>query len=112
MCGVNNLTASLRFESVPRLPNLEYYIKRGCTTGGSVRNWKSYGHKVSLKGGLERAVLTDPQTNGGLLIAVEPSEQTNFETLMRELDPDNPTRLIGSFERRPAGSEQVVTVQG
>lgn len=111
MCAVNNLRVRLRLEHIPRLPNLEYYVEQGCATGGSVRNWKSYGHKVSLEGELERVVLTDPQTNGGLLVAVAPSAQASFEALVGRLDPANPPHLIGTFEKRPEGSGREIIVE-
>jgi selenide,water dikinase len=43
-------------------------------TGGSSRNWSGYGNLVDLTahGDVERALLTDPQTSGGLLVACAP----------------------------------------
>ena len=43
-------------------------------TGGSARNWKGYGSLVDLTthGAVEQAILTDPQTSGGLLVACAP----------------------------------------
>jgi selenide,water dikinase len=107
MCGVNDLRARIDFESVPRLPNLEYYIEQGCTTGGGKRNWESYGHKVEVQGEFERIVLSDPQTNGGLLVAVDPGELAGFQKLAKELKLEKSMRLIGRFEKRPKGSGEV-----
>jgi selenide,water dikinase len=60
----------------------------GIATGASARNWQAYGKDVSLAPHLDaplRAVLTDPQTSGGLLVACDPVElpavQTTFERL-------------------------------
>jgi selenide,water dikinase len=50
--------------------------KDGVRTGASTRNWESYGEAVNLDVGLppwRRDLLTDPQTSGGLLIAVDPA---------------------------------------
>ena len=46
----------------------------GFVTGGSARNWKGYGSLVDLTthGAVEQAILTDPQTSGGLLVACAP----------------------------------------
>ena len=47
----------------------------GAVTGASARNWSGYGPDVVLAGGIgdvERALLTDPQTSGGLLAACAP----------------------------------------
>jgi selenide,water dikinase len=47
----------------------------GHVTGASHRNWNSYGSLVDLDGlgATERALLTDPQTSGGLLVTCDPS---------------------------------------
>jgi selenide,water dikinase len=59
----------------PLLPGVEALAKAGVRTGASGRNWASYGASVRLPGDLpdwRRDLLTDPQTSGGLLIAVAP----------------------------------------
>ena len=61
----------------PVLPGVRELLEAGVRTGASTRNWASYGHEVDLPDGLEpwrRDLLTDPQTSGGLLIAVAGSE--------------------------------------
>jgi selenide,water dikinase len=50
---------------------------QGFVTGASGRNWAGYGHDVALPVGfdpVDQALLTDPQTSGGLLVACAPSE--------------------------------------
>jgi selenide,water dikinase len=110
MCGASGLTAKLHFEEVPLLPNLEYYIERGCVTGGSVRNLKSYGHKVRARSEFERVVLSDPQTNGGLLVAVKPAAAADFKALVRTLGPGESVSLIGQFEGKHAEGPLVTLV--
>ena len=47
----------------------------GTRTGASGRNWGSYGEEVVLSTNIadwQRDLLTDPQTSGGLLVAVAP----------------------------------------
>jgi selenide,water dikinase len=59
----------------PLLDGVEALVRAGVRTGASVRNWASYGDAVRAEG-LEdwrRDLLTDPQTSGGLLIAVDPT---------------------------------------
>jgi selenide,water dikinase len=59
----------------PLLPGVERLARAGVRTGASTRNWDSYGEAVALPDGYESwqsDILTDPQTSGGLLIAVEP----------------------------------------
>jgi selenide,water dikinase len=57
------------------LDEVEALARAGVRTGASTRNWASYGHEVALPDRFEpwrRDLLTDPQTSGGLLIAVAP----------------------------------------
>ena len=73
--------------SPPLLPGVEPLARDGVRTGASGRNWDSYGEAVSLPAGLEswrRDVLCDPQTSGGLLIAVAPEDAARVLTMARE----------------------------
>jgi selenide,water dikinase len=59
----------------PLLAGVEALVRGGVRTGASDRNWQSYGASVRLAEGVEawrRDLLCDPQTSGGLLIAVTP----------------------------------------
>ncbi|WP_459616586.1 selenide, water dikinase SelD [Bordetella sp. 2513F-2] len=70
------LTAQLRLAELPWLPQVQDYAARGIVTGASGRNWASYGEAVQLGAAVDdaaRALLTDPQTSGGLLVACAPS---------------------------------------
>ena len=60
--------------SLPALAGARRLIGEGHVTGASARNWASYGERVSLgrAGADDRALLTDPQTSGGLLVACTP----------------------------------------
>jgi len=72
----SGLTASIDMGKVPLLPGVEHLIEFGCVTGASGRNWAGYGHEVDLSDELsatQRALLTDPQTSGGLLVACDAS---------------------------------------
>ena len=62
--------------AVPLLPGVREMAAQGCVTGASGRNWAGYGAEVLLPDGFaaeDRALLTDPQTSGGLLVACEPA---------------------------------------
>jgi selenide,water dikinase len=65
----------LDWAAVPLLPGVAELAASGCVTGASGRNWASYGDQVVLPDGFtpeRRALLTDPQTSGGLLAACAP----------------------------------------
>jgi selenide,water dikinase len=68
------LRARLRWSALPWLPQVQALAQAGMITGASGRNWASYGAAVALDAGLDevaRAMLTDPQTSGGLLVACD-----------------------------------------
>lgn len=72
MCEGSEVRAMLTRALIPTLPNVKSYISRGCIPGGSERNFAAYGHKINPTDHEMRALLCDPQTSGGLLIAVAP----------------------------------------
>ncbi|WP_407158230.1 selenide, water dikinase SelD [Bradyrhizobium sp. STM 3557] len=66
---------TIAWDKIPLLADAERLVKAGYITGASGRNWASYGEQVVLPPLLQdwqRALLTDPQTSGGLLIACAP----------------------------------------
>ena len=70
------LAAHLDMGSIPLLPGVEQLAADGYFTGASSRNWDAYGADVTLPEGLSaarQALLTDPQTSGGLLVSVDPA---------------------------------------
>ncbi len=79
MAEGSGLSAEIDFDRVPKLPVVAEYLAQQSFPGGTVRNWDSYGHKISDLTETQRYILADPQTSGGLLIAVEPDSQAEFE---------------------------------
>ncbi|HEX7038323.1 MAG TPA: selenide, water dikinase SelD [Pseudomonadales bacterium] len=72
ICRGSGLGAELSAADVPVLPAARTLAEAGYATGASNRNWASYGRSVSLPEhlpGWKKALLTDPQTSGGLLVA-------------------------------------------
>jgi selenide,water dikinase len=70
------LTAKLSMPKIPLLPNVQQLASAGFITGASARNWDGYGHDVMLGKDLtelHKALLTDPQTSGGLLVSCAPA---------------------------------------
>ncbi|RBO53325.1 selenide, water dikinase SelD [Rhodovulum sp. BSW8] len=67
--------AVLDWGAVPVMDGVRALLAAGCATGASGRNWESYGASVLLPDGFaedDRALLTDPQTSGGLLVSAAP----------------------------------------
>ncbi len=70
-----NLAVHINWANVPLLPNVSALLKDGNVTGASGRNWEGYGHEISLANSLPaecQALLSDPQTSGGLLVSCAP----------------------------------------
>ena len=70
-------TVELDWPAVPLLPGVRELAARGFVTGASGRNWAGYGAEVALPAGFaaeDQALLTDPQTSGGLLVSCTPAE--------------------------------------
>jgi selenide,water dikinase len=100
MARGSKLTLALRAADVPLLPAAISLVKQGCVTGASHRNWASYGHEVTLPAGYEdwqKHLLTDPQTSGGLLIAVAPDAAESV--LQSVIDAGYPfAKIVGRAE--------------
>ena len=80
ICEGSNLSAVVFADKIKTLDGVKDYITQGFVPGGTGRNFESYGHKVGLLTEEQKAILCDPQTSGGLLVAVEPnSVQTVIE---------------------------------
>ena len=86
ICRGSGLSADIGADP-PLLSGVETLARAGVLTGASGRNWASYGASVALSAGLpdwKRDLLTDPQTSGGLLIAVAPDAADAVLALVRE----------------------------
>ncbi len=86
MADGSNLSARLDYAAVPRLPGVDYYLAEGCVPGGTLRNFESYGDKLGPLSDEQKHLLCDPQTSGGLLVAVSPDGEREFLALAAELN--------------------------
>lgn len=84
MCSGSELSAVVEFDKVPVIPAVFPYLEQGCIPGGTGRNWSSYGSRIGPLTTRQQQILADPQTSGGLLVAVEPEGMQDFEQLMKE----------------------------
>ncbi len=80
MADGSHLSAVIDFNKLPLLPNIEHYLDQKCFPGGTSRNLASYEHRLSDDiDERQRYIGADPQTSGGLLIAVEATKTSEFE---------------------------------
>jgi selenide,water dikinase len=86
LCRGSRLRADVRLEAVPLLPGVAALATAGFFTGASARNWAGYGRDVVLEAGgdVERTLLTDPQTSGGLLVACDRDSVEDVLGVFRE----------------------------
>jgi len=76
MCRGAALGAEIEFGRVPLHAGVLELARDGFITGASKRNWDSYGNDVVISSSIDEpacALLTDPQTSGGLLVACAPA---------------------------------------
>jgi selenide,water dikinase len=97
---------------VPLLDGVRAFAEAGVVTGASGRNWAAYGAEVALPEGFapaDRALLTDPQTSGGLLVSCAPEAAANvLEVFQRHGFAD--AAVIGRVDAAPtaAGAARLV----
>jgi selenide,water dikinase len=102
MCEGSGVRAELEYAAIPLLPETLAYLKMGCSPGGALRNYESYGQFIGEMNAEQQAVVCDPQTSGGLLISV--ADQAVDDFTMVCLDNGLSLKPIGRL--LPASSEQ------
>ena len=83
VCEGSHVSATINYSKVPIFNEIHGYLDKNCIPGGSLRNWDSYGHKLNIVDERQRHILCDPQTSGGLLIAVKKEAAEKVETILR-----------------------------
>jgi selenide,water dikinase len=84
MCQGSSVAAVIDFTKVPHLDFVNDYIDKGCIPGGCQRNFESYRAHVGPLSAKQKTLLCDPQTSGGLLVAVKREGKDVFEALCQE----------------------------
>ncbi len=112
MCEGSKLSAELTMEAIPLLPRLDYYVEQDCIPGGTNRNWDSYGHKIGTLSERQRRLLCDPQTSGGLLIAVDKNTEEEMLYILRHEEhvPDICLHSIGQLKGRDSGQPLITVI--
>ncbi len=85
MCEGSGLAATIEFDKVPVIPSLPYYLEQNCIPGGTMRNWDSNGDKIGPVTATQKYILADPQTSGGLLVAVAEEGVNDFEEELQKM---------------------------
>ena len=83
VCKGSKVSAEIYFDKLPLLPNILEYIKNDCVPGGTVRNFESYGRYLGDLSEIEKSIICDPQTSGGLLVSISNDGLKDFLDLMK-----------------------------
>ena len=78
MCEGSGLSAEIEYSKIPLLSSIPNYVSKMIYPDITFRNWKSYEAKVTGIGSESLLTLCDPQTSGGLLVAVDPRYENEF----------------------------------
>jgi selenide,water dikinase len=107
LCAASGVSARLKVSAIPILPFALDCARAGHVPGGTVTNLESARSSVDLSEVDEdaRLILADPQTSGGLLVALEPS---TLETFRRSASRHMLVAVIGELEGRDPGRIRVL----
>jgi selenide,water dikinase len=112
MAEGSNLSAELIYHTIPILAAAREYLPQRIVPDATYRNWNGYSSKVGFAPGVNVmeafTILPDPQTNGGLLIAVAPDSVSEVQELLKRSGLADFIEPIGTMI---AQSEKVVTVK-
>ncbi|HEX7906075.1 MAG TPA: selenide, water dikinase SelD [Chitinophagaceae bacterium] len=101
MCEGSAVSAVINFEKIPFISgNLQWYMEQKAVPGGTHRNWDSYGQHIHFSSGeheFQKLVLADPQTSGGLLIAVKEDAVADVKKIMIAAGLENYMEPIGKI---------------
>ena len=87
ICRGSGLSAQVTLAQVPLIDSALAFAQQGMATGASARNWNGYGAQVDWPADAadwQRALMTDPQTSGGLLVSCAPEVAGDVIALFRQ----------------------------
>jgi len=107
-CKASKVSMHINFSKIPQLKHLRHYYDNNIVTSGGKRNAASYSRFLDKEDPYVTTVLCDPQTNGGLLITVDPSRQKEFEEVLKDSGYANFASPIGLVNTLPVASEKLI----
>lgn len=111
MAEGSDVSATLNYRSIPILEPAREYLAQRVVPDATYRNWNSYSSKVAFAAGVNVMeafnILPDPQTNGGLLIAVAPDAVQTVKDVLSDSGLSDFADPIGVIVPR---EEKIVTV--
>jgi len=107
MCG-NLLSCEIQYNKIPIMPPALKFIEQFVFPDNTWRNWNAYADAVFLENEAHMPVLCDPQTNGGLLIAIDPEFAEAFQSLWEKELPGITCSPIGIFNAGESGKKNII----
>ena len=112
MAEGSGLSAELYYSQLRLMDGVKEYLAQRTVPDGTYRNWNSYGNKIVFDDGVDVteafSLLPDPQTNGGLLIAVDAASKDEVTAL---LEQHGYGKFIQPIGRMIAKEEKVINVK-
>lgn len=106
MCESSGVSAEIDLFRLPLIQGVEQYITQFIFPDNTYRNWNAYSPKTKGVNGMELVKLCDPQTSGGLMIAVNLEDKDWFESSMKQ--ENQVVWEIGRFREQ---TEEVVEIK-
>lgn len=109
VCQGAQLKANIVLSQVPLLPKVSDYLAQGCIPGGTHRNFDSYSEHLPPLTDDQKAIICDPQTSGGLLVAVSAEAEQELKTLLEANGIDAICiGMLNTYEPRADGHDILV----
>ncbi|MCU0333679.1 MAG: selenide, water dikinase SelD [Chitinophagaceae bacterium] len=114
MCQAAQLQATIDYQQLSVLPGVQAYMAQNMVPDATYRNWNAYSSQVKMEKGVNMLeafkLLPDPQTNGGLLLAVAPDAVAPVQACLQAAGMEAFATPIGCLQAQPP-HEPVVRVQ-
>ncbi len=101
MCEASKTSAVIDLKKIPQIAEAQYYLEQGAIPGGTGRNWHSYGAKVSPELEPFKNLLADPQTSGGLLLAIDEARRADLLDILARAQINH--QCFGEMQSTGAG---------
>jgi selenide,water dikinase len=100
MAEGSDIAMELTYTNIRKMDGVDIYLKQRTIPDATFRNWNSYNKKVQFAKGVDVMdafnLLPDPQTNGGLLIAVAPNAVNEIKEIFRSNGLEKHLEPIGA----------------
>ncbi|WP_345080915.1 selenide, water dikinase SelD [Nemorincola caseinilytica] len=112
MATGSGLSAEISYSSLPVIAGATEYLSQRIVPDATYRNWNAYGPQIAFDAGVDVmqafSLLPDPQTNGGLLVAVSPSAYDEVAALLQRHGLGHHAQPVGKMVAR---AEKLITVK-